>query len=132
MRIFIIPILILLSIPSRAPAQPATNVVKVPPTILNALPREDVFLGLSRPLLASVLHPQHTNELLGFINDLHLRPKVFDSDDADAGDVLLGLEFDYRKSIVNRVLSEASRNPMGISLAIEAKGDVAANARKNP
>jgi hypothetical protein len=132
MRISIIPILIFLLIPGAAAAQPATNIVKVPPTILNALPREDVFVGLSRPLLMSVLRTQHTNELLGFINDLHLRPKVFDSDDADGGDVLLGLEFDYRKSIVNRVLSEASRNPMGISLAIEAKGDVAANARKNP
>jgi len=41
MRIFIIPILVFLLIPRGAQAQPATNVVKVPPTILHALPRAD-------------------------------------------------------------------------------------------
>lgn len=115
-------------------AQPATNIPlsRVPAVILNGLPREDVFAGMTQPLLTTLFQTQHTNELLGFINDLHLRPKLFDSDDSETGDLTLGLEFDYRKSIANRVLAAASRNPAGLSLTLEAKGNIAANARKNP
>ena len=45
---------------------------------------------------------------------------------------MLGLEYHFQKSIANRVFDDSWKNPMGISLAFEAQGDIAVEAKKNP
>ena len=116
-------------------AQSGTNSIpldRVPKAILKALDQEDVFQALALPLAQRVLQTDHTNALLGFINDWNLRPKFFHASGGVSEDAVLGFEYHYQKSIANRVFDESWKNPMGISLAFEARGDVAVDARKNP
>ena len=118
-----------------APAQATTNSVplnRVPATVLRALGERDVFNSLAQPLVQRVLQTAHTNALLGFINDWNLRPKFFHAPDGASDDAVLGIEYHFQKSIANRVFDESWKNPMGISLAFEAQGDVAVEAKKNP
>ena len=118
-----------------AHAQANTNSVpanRVPAAVLHALGEQDVFNSLAQPLVQRVLQTAHTNALLGFINDWNLRPKFFHAPDGASDDAVLGLEYHFQKSIANRVFDESWKNPMGISLAFEAQGDVAVEAKKNP
>ena len=105
---------------------------KVPKGILRALDDEDVFKSLAVPLTTTILQTDHTNALLGFINDWHLLPKFFHARDGVADDAVLGFEYHYKKSLANRVFDETWQNPMGVSLAFEAQGDIAVEAKKNP
>jgi hypothetical protein len=105
---------------------------KVPRGILRALDDEDVFKSLAAPLTTTILQTDHTNALLGFLNDWHLRPKFFHAQDGVSDDAVLGFEYHFKKSLANRVFDETWKNPMGISLAFEAQGDVAVEAKKNP
>ena len=105
---------------------------RVPAGILRVLDDEDPLKSLAVPLMTTVLQTDHTNGLLGFINDWHLRPKFFHAPDSASDDSVLGFEYHYQKSIANRVFDETWKNPMGISLAVEAQGDVAVEASKNP
>jgi len=104
---------------------------KVPDGILNALDKQDVLDAISKPLLTTLLQTDQTNGLLGFINDLHLRPKIFHAQDGSP-DGVFGFEYDFQKSIANRVFFENSYAPLGLSLTASAKGNVAADAKKNP
>lgn len=116
-------------------AQATTNSVplnRVPAAVLRALGDQDSFNTLAQPLVQRVLQTAHTNALLGFLNDWNLRPKFFHAPDGASDDAVLGLEYHYQKSIANRVFAESWKNPMGISLAFEAQGDVAVEAKKNP
>jgi len=116
-------------------AQATTNSVplnRVPAAVLRALGDQDVLNSLAQPLMQRVLQTAHTNALLGFINDWNLRPKFFHAPDGASDDAVLGLEYHYQKSIANRVFDESWKNPMGISLAFEAQGDIAVEAKKNP
>lgn len=105
---------------------------QVPAAVIRALGNEDTFNALAQPLVQQILQSQHTNALLGFINDWNLRPKFLHAQDGASDDAVLGLEYHFQKSIANRVFDESWRNPMGISLAFEARGDVAVEAKKNP
>jgi hypothetical protein len=105
---------------------------RVPSGILRAIEEDDVLKSLAVPLMTTVLQTGHTNSLLGFINDWHLRPKFLHAPDGASDDAVLGFEYHYQKSVANRVFDETWQNPMGISLAFEAQGDIAAEASKNP
>lgn len=118
-----------------ARAQAGTNSIplnRVPAKVLSALGDQDTFNALAQPLMQRVLQTAHTNALLGFLNDWNLRPKFFHAPDGASDDAVLGLEYHFQKSIANRVFDESWKNPMGISLAFEAQGDVAVEAKKNP
>jgi hypothetical protein len=104
---------------------------KVPLPMLKVISEEDVFNAVTSPLLQTFLQSDNTNALVGFINDLHLRPKFFHTS-GGASDGVFGFEYDFEKSIVNRTLNETSKNPMGLSLTFNARGDVAFNASENP
>lgn len=104
----------------------------VPPEILRVLEEQDALKSLAVPLMTTLLETDHTNGLLGFINDWNLRPKFFHAPDGPSEDAVLGFEYHYKKSIANRVFDETWKNPMGVSLAFEAQGDVAVAAEKNP
>lgn len=127
-----------LSLFSSAPsstAQATTNSIPlnlVPAHVLQALGEQDVFNSLAQPLVQRILQTTHTNALLGFLNDWNLRPKFFHAPDGASDDAVLGLEYHYQKSIASRVLDDSWKNPMGVSLAFEAQGDVAVEAGKNP
>jgi len=105
---------------------------RVPSDILRIVDQDDVMKSLAVPLMTTVLQTGHTNGLLGFINDWHLRPKFFHAPDGPSDDAVLGFEYHYKKSIANRVFDETWKNPMGVSLAFEAQGDIAVDAGKNP
>ena len=128
-------VIVLTATAPSARAQATTNSVplnRVPAAVLRALGDQDVLNSLAQPLMQRVLQTAHTNALLGFINDWNLRPKFFHAPDGASDDAVLGLEYHYQKSIANRVFDESWKNPMGISLAFEAQGDVAVEAKKNP
>jgi hypothetical protein len=128
-------VIVLTATAPSARAQANTNSVplnRVPAAVLRALGDQDVLNSLAQPLMQRVLQTAHTNALLGFINDWNLRPKFFHAPDGASDDAVLGLEYHYQKSIANRVFDESWKNPMGISLAFEAQGDVAVEAKKNP
>ncbi len=128
-------VIVLTATAPSARAQATTNSVplnRVPAAVLRALGDQDVLNSLAQPLMQRVLQTAHTNALLGFINDWNLRPKFFHAPDGSSDDAVLGLEYHYQKSIANRVFDESWKNPMGISLAFEAQGDVAVEAKKNP
>jgi hypothetical protein len=97
----------------------------------NILNNPDAFNALIYGLNHTLLQTSQTNALLGFINDLHLRPKVFQTKGA-ADNAVLGFEYDFHKSLANRVLCDTTLHPMGVSLTLDASGDVAADASKNP
>lgn len=128
-------VIVLTTTAPSARAQATTNSVplnRVPAAVLRALGDQDALNSLAQPLMQRVLQTAHTNALLGFINDWNLRPKFFHAPDGASDDAVLGLEYHYQKSIANRVFDESWKNPMGISLAFEAQGDVAVEAKKNP
>ena len=128
-------VIVLTATAPSARAQATTNSVplnRVPAAVLRALGDQDVLNSLAQPLMQRVLQTAHTNALLGFINDWNLRPKFFHAPDGASDDAVLGLEYHYQKSIANRVFDESWKNPMGISLAFEAQGDIAVEAKKNP
>ena len=137
-RLAVASLLGVIAVTATAPsarAQATTNSVplnRVPAAVLRALGDQDVLNSLAQPLMQRVLQTAHTNALLGFINDWNLRPKFFHAPDGASDDAVLGLEYHYQKSIANRVFDESWKNPMGISLAFEAQGDVAVEAKKNP
>ena len=137
-RTAVVSLLGVMALTATAPstrAQATTNSVplnRVPAAVLRALGDQDVLNSLAQPLMQRVLQTAHTNALLGFINDWNLRPKFFHAPDGASDDAVLGLEYHYQKSIANRVFDDSWKNPMGISLAFEAQGDVAEEAKKNP
>lgn len=100
--------------------------------ILSHLPKEDLFNERTYSLLTTVIQTPHTNALLGFINDFHLRPKIFDVENGENEDAVLGLDFRYEKSLANRVINESSPSPMGASVTVKAQGELAVDANKNP
>jgi hypothetical protein len=99
--------------------------------ILRVADNEDAFKALTTPLVQTILQTDQTNGLLGFINDLHLRPKIFHSENGSS-DGVLGLEYNYQKSLANREFDVGSNKPVGISLTLQASGNVAVDAKKNP
>jgi len=105
---------------------------KAPEAVLQALFREDTFNGVTEPVLRRIAQVDHTNGFLGFLNDWHLRPKIFQGNGGVAEAASLGFEFDYKKALASTTLRQSSRQPIGFSLAIEAKGDVAFDADRNP
>jgi hypothetical protein len=113
------------------------SISKVPSGILDALGRQDVFDQLTSTLLNSLFvnnqttGTKQTNAFLQFINDWHVRPKVFQAT-SGSNNVSFGVEFDYNKSLAHHVLNENCDNPMGLSLNVSAKGDVAVDAKNNP
>ncbi len=116
-------------------AQATTNSIplnRVPARVLSALGDQDAFNALAQPLVQRILQTPHTNALIGFINDWNLRPKFLHATDGASDDSVLGLEYHFQKSIANRVFDDFWKNPMGLSLAFEAQGDVAVEAKKNP
>ena len=66
---------------------------RVPAGILRVLDDEDPLKSLAVPLMTTVLQTDHTNGLLGFINDWHLRPKFFHAPDSASDDSVLGFEY---------------------------------------
>src|SRR3954469_5893694 len=72
---------------------------KVPLPMLKVISEEDVFNAVTSPLLQTFLQSDNTNALVGFINDLHLRPKFFHTS-GGASDGVFGFEYDFEKSIV--------------------------------
>lgn len=137
-RLTVVSLLGVIVLTASAPstrAQANTNSVplnRVPAAVLRALGNQDAFNALAQPLMQRVLQTAHTNALLGFLNDWNLRPKFFHAPDGASDDAMLGLEYHYQKSIANRVFDDSWKNPMGISLAFEAQGDIAVEAKKNP
>src|SRR5262245_54201402 len=135
--------LVLLSV--KAVAQDATNdaatatstntnsipLKKVPDAVLQALFHEDTFNGVTDAVLRRITQTGHTNAFLGFLNDWHLRPKIFQSNGGVAEDASLGFEFDYKKALASTTLRPESRQPMGLSLTVEAAGDVAIDPDRN-
>ena len=98
---------------------------------VNILNNPDAVNALTYGLTNTLLQTSQSNALLGFINDLNLRPKVFQTKGA-ADNAVLGLEYNFQKSLANRVLFDTTPHPMGISLTLDASGDVATDASKNP
>ena len=101
---------------------------------LDSLPnmaRQDSFQNMLVPLVSRIVESGRTNGFLEFVSDLNLRPKVFQAA-GSSNNATFGLEYSYRKSIANKSLNERSSNPVVLSLAVEAKGDIALEASKNP
>jgi len=105
-----------------------TNIGHAFMALLNQPDAQSTFI---RSVTNLLMQSDHTNELLGFINDLHLRPKVFHAKGAP-DEAALGFEYDFSKALANRVYLESSAHPLGLSLNVEAKGNVAFTASKNP
>ncbi|MBC8096716.1 MAG: hypothetical protein H7Y43_12980 [Akkermansiaceae bacterium] len=108
---------------------------KLPKAALKLLPREDIFDALSGSVLNRIYdHGDSNNVFLGFLNDLHLRPKLFQtaSGGSDDNNTSLGFEFGYHKALARHVLNPDSRNPIGLSMTLDAQGEVAVEADKNP
>jgi hypothetical protein len=99
--------------------------------ILKSADYEGAFNSLATPLVLTILQTDQTNGLLGFINDLHLRPKIFHSD-TGSSDGVLGFEYNFQKSLANREFDVGSNKPVGVSLTLQASGNVAVDAKKNP
>ncbi len=90
-----------------------------------------VWNRFMRQFTNSGWHSAHSsNAIFSFINELHLRPKVFHANGGDSA--VLGFEYDFNKSIANRTITPDSVNPMGVSLNLYAKGSVATSSSKNP
>ena len=106
---------------------------KVIARMLDKFGREDLFNDLKEPLLTHILESVDGKELTlpGFFQDLHITPKFFHAEGEDT-DGVLGFEFNFKKSAANRVMREKTDSPMGVSWTLEAKGNVAADAKKNP
>jgi hypothetical protein len=99
---------------------------------LTSILREpDMQNSVLRNITNLLWQSDQSNELLGFLNDLNLRPKVFHAQNT-SDEAVLGVEYNFSKSIANRVFFESSKNPLGLSFNLEAKGNVAMNAKKNP
>ena len=119
---------------TNGPATVAARVplAKVPSIIVKGLSQEDVFQRVSGPLLQRIYDPRETNnQFLAFLTDWHLRPKLFQAT-GSSNNATFGVEFEYAKALASHVLNEDSRHPAGIALSLEAQGDVALEARKNP
>lgn len=113
-------------------AQTTTHSITAPSNVLAGLSQDDVFNEVVSPLLTTILGKDKTKGLVEFINDWHLRPVVFHVQNGVSQDEVLGIEYNYQKSVANRVVLANSSNPMGVSFTIDAKGDVATEASKNP
>ena len=107
------------------------NMTNLNDALASLIKNPDVYQALTYGLTHRLLQTEQTNALLGFINDLHLRPKVFHTQ-GQPDNAVFGFEYDFQKSLANRVLAESSLHPIGLSLTLDAKGNVAAEASKNP
>jgi hypothetical protein len=117
--------------PAAAPV--AVNSVplsKLPELVLKQLPRDDIFDQLTASVLKQI--GGNSNVFLNFLNDLHLRPKVFQATSGNGNDTGLGFEFDYQKALASHVINPDCNNPIGLSMTLEARGQVAVNADQNP
>ena len=106
---------------------------KVPGAIMKGLGNGDAFTGIASPLLERLFQPKAGNDAFReFINDWHIRPKLLQATGANSNSTTFGIEFDFNKSLASHVINEASKHPAGLALSIQAKGDVALEAAKNP
>jgi len=72
-----------------------------------------------------------TNSYLQLIKDFNLNFKVFNADSA-RGQAALGFDYSYDRSVAGRTLRPDSANPLGLSFALHAKGNVAFDKKRNP
>ena len=99
-------------------------------TLLRSLNTPDTYNRLFLTLTNSVFGgANQSNSYFQFVRDLNLKFKAFDATGAGekAG---LGVEYDYNKSIAGRTIG--ATNPVGLSLAFHAKGNVAFDQERNP
>src|SRR5215212_6126032 len=88
-------------------------IAKVNKEFLEGLAREDAFNRVVNPLLQRITDGGEANNgFLEFLKDLNLRPKVFQATGGGSNDASLGVEFDYKKSVANKVINENSMNPV--------------------
>jgi hypothetical protein len=116
-----------------APAAPGITSTNLPDDVLAALARKDLHTLWTNALLVDLFSSKRaTNGLLEFLSDLNLRPKVFQASGGGSNDTALGFEFDYAKALTSYVPNPGSAHPIGLSLNVMAKGDVALDEDKNP
>jgi len=97
-----------------------------------ALTSPDTFNAILGALQNHIVSPDgKTNAYLQFIKDLNLNFKVFNAA-SDQGEAALGVSYAYDRSVLGRTLKPDSANPLGLSFAIHAKGNVAFDHNKNP
>jgi hypothetical protein len=73
----------------------------------------------------------NTNSYLQIIKDLNINFKVFDAD-TTGGDAGLGFSYAFDRALAGRTINPAAENPLGISFALHAKGNVAFDHKDNP
>lgn len=105
----------------------------LPDDVLAALASKDLHTLWTNAVLVDLFFSQRaTNGLLEFLSDLNLRPKVFQASGGGSNDTALGFEFDYVKALTSYVPNPGSAHPIGMSLNVMAKGDVAMDEDDNP
>jgi hypothetical protein len=110
-----------------AAAEP-TGAEKTPGSLLTALESKGNLFQTEIDSLVTTI-----GETQGF-GDLHknlkIRPQSLQAK-SGAGQVL-GFEYDYHKSVANRPVDPAAADPLWVSLRLDLKGTVAADAPENP
>lgn len=115
-----------------ASAPPAAS-APIPGLIAKELPRHDRIDEVAGALTTRLWDKKEDiNPVLSLLSDWNLRPKIYQSTGADGDHPGIGLEFEYKKALASHVINPTARNPAGLSLTIEARGDLAVNAEENP
>jgi hypothetical protein len=104
---------------------------KLVDALLGGLGQNDLFQGIVGPLTQKILAPAAGDPLAGILADSHIEPKFYHVQGSTT-DGVLGFDYNYQKAINNRVTGEDTDHPLGISWTVDAKGSVAADAKKNP
>jgi hypothetical protein len=98
----------------------------------SALNSPDTYNALVRLLKDYLVADNaNTNSYLQFIKDFNINFKVFDADAAN-GNAALGFNYSFERSILGRTINPQSDDPLGLSFAVNAKGNVAFDKTKNP
>lgn len=96
----------------------------------SALHSPDTYNALVGALRNQIVG-DNTNAYLQLIKDFNINFKVFDADSA-GGEAGLGFDYSFDRSVVGRTINPDKDNPLGLSFAVHAKGNVAFDQKKNP
>jgi hypothetical protein len=97
---------------------------------MNDVTAPDTFNRLTEALTNNLFNPSG-NPFFGLLRDLNLKLKAFDATSANDS-VGLGVEYAFEKSLTDGVWRTNSASPIGVSLNLQAQGNVAFDRQKNP